>query len=150
MVDHYEPYDYAWKTPGWNVQNPTLPALPGGISGDPGLPDDVAKVLVVGTFEDPFTGRGLEGLLEWRTTDILLYTTTDTEVMPSVRSVRFTDASPLSVLLPATDDPQLTTTNPDGWKYMFRLTVQGITRTGISALPTSADPVDIWTLLGGS
>lgn len=151
MTDQYETYDYAWQQRGWTTQDPTLPSLPVlDLNGDPGLPDDVPKVLVVGSFADEFTGRGLEGVFQWRSTDILLYTTTDTEIMPSVQTLRFTDAQPLAVLIPATDSDTLTTINPDGFKYEFRLTVQGITRTGLSDLPTNPDPVDVWTLLNGS
>ena len=36
-------YDYAWKTPGWSVQNPSFSQVNPDGYVDPGLPSDISK-----------------------------------------------------------------------------------------------------------
>jgi hypothetical protein len=143
MADSYAPYDYAWKQPGWTVQNPTVIGDTVTPFNDPGLPSDVSKVHVSGNFLDPITGRPLEGVLSILTSDILIYTPTNEQVMPGVQKIRFRAGEALSVLLPATDDPQLV---PNGWKYHLQLTVAGTSQEFLTLLPASPAEVDIWDL----
>lgn len=152
--DQYQRYDYAWQQRGWNVQNPTFLPPDQESFTDPGLPDDVAKVNITGVFMDPISGGRLEGTIEYRVSDILLYSTTDSdsnpvtyEVMPSVRQLRFTEAEPLNISLPATDDDNLVTVTGDPWVWMFRLTVEGVTREFSAPLPKETASVQIWDLM---
>lgn len=139
MPDEFARYDYAWKTSGWTVQNPTLTVVSPDTYYDPGLPEDVSKVLVTGEFLDWSTGRALEGYLTVRTSEILKHVPTNSLVMPGEKRLRFIKGS-FSVLLPATDDPQLV---PNDWTYLFRLTVAGHTQEFTAALPSSPDTVNI-------
>jgi hypothetical protein len=143
VVTTFARYDYAWKTPGWTVQNPTITMETPSGYWDPGLPDDVSKVLVLGRFLDLMTGRALEGHLSVRASEVLTYTPTGSLVLPAVEGLRFRDGD-LSLTLPATDDAQLT---PNGWKYHFRLRVQENTFDWEAELPSSPSPVDIQDLM---
>lgn len=142
MVEEYARYDYAWKTAGWTVQNPTVTMVSPNTYYDPGLPDDVSKVLVSGEFIDWDSGRELEGVVDIRTSKLLTYTTTHIQVMPGIKSFRF--RGHFSILLPATDDPQL---QPTGWTYQFRVTVAGYLQEFETVLPASPSTVNLLDLL---
>lgn len=141
MSNEYVRYDYAWKTPGWSVQNPTFNQVPDGYT-DPGLPDDVDKVHLYGEFMDWETGRPLEGYLEIRCFDELTYVTTNTRVMPGVKKIRFNRGG-FDIVLPATDSDNLV---PE-FTYRARLTVAGKTNAFQFELLTLDDPVNINDLL---
>jgi hypothetical protein len=142
--DVHARYDYAWKQPGFTVQNPTI-NYDQSLNGywNPGLPDDVSKVRVFGKFLDLMTGRTLAGHLTVRASTTLTYTPTGAQVMPSVEKLRFIKGY-FSLYLPATDDLQLI---PNGWKYYFRLRVQETTQEFEASLPSSPADVDIRTLI---
>lgn len=140
-VDTYVRYDYAWKTPGWSVQNPTYPLVADGYV-DPGLPSDITKVRLFGEFMDWETGRALEGYLEIRTDTPMTYVPTGTRVMPGVKKIRFNKGG-FAIYLPATDDDQLT---PE-FVYQARLTVSGYTNVFQFALPAINSDVNVLDLL---
>ena len=141
-MSSYYPYDYAWKTAGWSVQNP------GYVAGsnsyiDPGMPDDVTKVRVYGHFMELDSGRDLEGVLNLRVDKILQYVPTGQQVMTGAfRPIRF-NREGFSVYLPATDDPQLT----PAFQYIARLTVRGIRQEFTFSLPSATPEVNITDLI---
>lgn len=135
-------YDYAWKTVGWTTQNPTFTASGVDTYVDPGLPTDVSTVRVFGKFIELTTGRLLEGVLLLRTTQILTHGPTGTQVMPGTRRIRFRRGE-FSVLLPATDDPELA----PAFEYEARLTVRGYTREFKFSLPALTPEVNILSLI---
>lgn len=135
-------YDYAWKTSGWTVQNPTVPDNVDSYV-DPGMPDDVSTVRLYGSFLEMDTGRGVEGVLRLRVDKILTHVPTGRQVMSGpLRPVRFR-ASGFSIHLPATDDPQLT---PE-FLYRARLTVRGVSREFEFGLPAENAEVNITSLI---
>lgn len=142
-ADVHARYDYAWRTPGFTVQNPTI--IYDNVNGywSPGLPADVSKVKVFGNFLDLMTGRPLEGHLTVRASTVLHYTPTGAQVMPGVEKLRFIKGY-FEVTLPATDDAQLT---PNNFKYWFRLRVQETTQEFEALLPATPAEVDIRTLV---
>ena len=132
MTGPYARYDYAWQTPGWTSQDPVVNyAVDGYI--DPGLPEDVTQVKVWDTFLEGFSGRSLDGVVQFRVDQILRHETTGQQVMPGVFRRRFRKDG-FAYYLPATDDPQLT---PNGFKYQCRLTVRGVTQEFEFLLPSS-------------
>lgn len=143
MTEEYVRYDYAWKTPGWTVQNPSFPVVSPDTFYDPGLPVDVSTVRVFGNFIDWKTGRALEGTLSVRTSKVLTYQPTQTLVFPGVVTMRFTKGE-VSILLPATDDPQLT---PNDWTYHFRLTVQGVVQEFEASIAAALGEVNVVDLI---
>lgn len=145
MTEQYARYDYAWKTAGWTVQNPEYVTGGSNTYWDPGLPEDVSKVRLYGTPLDWETGRPLESVLSVRATDILRYTPTGQQVMPGVIKKRFSANDGINLVLPATDDPQLT--GPEGWHYQARLTVKGHTQEFEFMLPSVPEEVLIFTLI---
>lgn len=145
MVDQIVRYDYAWKTPGWTVQNPTFLIEQPDTFSDPGLPAAVSKVTVNGKFRDD-RGRFLDGLIQIRTSKILEYVPENVQVLPGVLRVRFTDRG-FSIALPATNDVDLA---PVGWEYEMRLTVAGVTQEFSTPLPASPATVDIIDLIAAA
>lgn len=142
MSDPYARFDYAWKTAGWTSQNPTFPEGSAGDYYDPGLPEDVSKVRLYGSYRELDTGRALSGVLRLRVDQVLIYTPTGEEVLSGgFRPIRFR-RSGFSVYLPATDDPQLT---PE-FQYEARLTVRGIVRRYKFSLPAATPEVNLATL----
>lgn len=142
MSDPYARYDYAWKTPGWTVQDS------GWVSGadgyhDPGLPDDVTKVRVYGEFLEWDSGRPLEGVIRVRANKILTYLPENKQVLPGVKKVRFKQGG-FSIMLPATDDPELV---PNGFTYQCTLTVRGTTQEFEFTLPSIPTEVNITDLI---
>lgn len=128
----YARYDYAWKTPGWNAQDPYIPEP--SVDGylDPGLPTDITYIRVWDDFLEWDSGRGLEGVVTFRVKEVLEHTPTGRTVMPGRRRLRFRKDG-FSINLPATDDPQLT---PE-FQYECRLTVRGVTREFAFSLPAA-------------
>lgn len=143
MSDPYARYDYAWKTPGWTVQDPSFPPPAADGYLDPGLPADVSLVRVYGSWMEWNTGRGLEGVVRFRVNDVLTHVPSGQEVMPGETRLRFRKGG-FSIYLPATDDPQLT---PNGFEYECRLTVRGITRHFTFTLPAGTPEVNITSLI---
>lgn len=142
MVDQYARYDYAWNTPGFTVQNPTINAAAVVGYGDPGLPADVSLVRLFGSFLELDTGRGLEGMLRIRVDRILTHVPTGRQVLGGAfRPIRFR-ADGFSIYLPATDDPQLT----PAFTYRARLTIRGQARDYEFSLPAAVPEVNISTL----
>lgn len=139
---YYVRYDYAWVTPGWNAQNPVINY---GVNGyvDPGLPEDVARVRVVGRFIELPNGRPLEGVLRLRVREILRHAATNQEIIPgSFRPIRFRRGY-LDVSLPATNDPALS----PAFTYEARLTVGGSVREFTFTLDHEEEEVDIHDLI---
>lgn len=141
MVNDYSRYDYAWKTPGWNVQNPVFPVVTDPHS-EPGLPSDIAKVRVHGHFRDGSTGRNLQGVLRVRNKKFRTHIPTQTRLSPT--NIREKFIGDFEIWLPATDDDDLT---PNGVPYEAVLTVAGYTEVFSFLLPTALDSVNILTLL---
>lgn len=143
MTDPYARYDYAWKTPGWSVQNPVIPGDGSDGYADPGLPDDVSKVRVYGEFLEMGTGRRLEGVLRIRVNETLTYVPTNQQVMAGeLYRIRF-NKNGFSIYLPATDDPQLT----PSFEYVAELTVRGQKQVFSFALPAATPEVNITSLI---
>jgi hypothetical protein len=140
-LDTYARYDYAWQQAGWTAQNPGY-VISGDTYHDPGLPADVSKVVLFGEFLDFVTGRPLEGVLTLRTSQRLTYIPTNTPVMPGVRKIRFNRGG-FSLVLPATDDPQLT---PE-YLYQAKLTVAGHSVEFQFTLPAADVEVNINDLI---
>lgn len=137
----YFPYDYAWDTPGWTVQNPAYTQPTDGYVA-PGLPDDVSLVRVFASFLEWSSGRNLDGVVEFRVEDLLTHVTSGQQVMPGLLRMRFQKAG-FSVFLPATDDPQLT----PPFQYHCRMTVRGETQEFTFSLPASPAEVNILDLI---
>jgi hypothetical protein len=100
-------------------------------------------VRVYGEFLEMDTGRGLEGVLRLRVN-------TDLTHVPTGRFIPSGDIAPVrfrrdgfSILLPATDDPQLT----PAFTYQARLTVRGERKEFEFALPAATPEVNIRTLM---
>ena len=142
MTDPYARYDYAWKTPGWSVQDPVINYATDGYV-DPGLPSDVSMVKVYDTFMELGTGRPLEGVVQFRVKEILRHVPTGQQVMPGVIRKRFRRDG-FAIYLPATDDPDLT---PNGFLYVCRLTVRGTTQDFEFSLPATPDEVRLTSLV---
>lgn len=141
----YAPYDYAWKTRGWSVQNPGYTETSNTYE-DPGLPDDVPRVSVFGSFLDGDTGRGLEGVLRVRTSRVLTHQATGSQVLPGVRRVRFQQDG-FTINLPATGTAAL---GSEPWTYQAILTVNGIHQQFEFSLPSSPSSVNIVNLIPDS
>lgn len=142
-MSSYAPYDYAWKTPGWTVQNPVIPTQVADGYLDPGLPPDVTYVRLSGTFLELDTGRALPGVLNLRVDQILTHVPSGQQVLAGgFRPIRFKKDG-FSILLPATDDPQLT----PAFQYQARLTVRGISQEFEFSLPAATPEVNIHSLI---
>jgi hypothetical protein len=136
-------YDYAWKTPGWTVQNPVVTTFAADGYVDPGLPADVSLVRVYGSFLEMDSGRSLEGTLRIRTPSIITYVPTGQQVLGgALRVIRF-NKSGFSRYLPATDDPQLS----PAFQYECRLTVRGVSQEFSFSLPAATPEVNITSLI---
>jgi hypothetical protein len=136
--DPYVRYDYAWKTPGWNVQSPTFTYDEDGYV-EPGMPSDVTMVNLYGSFMEMDTGRSLEGVLRLRTDKILTHVPTGRQVMGGAfKPIRFKKDG-FSIWLPATDDPQLA----PAFDYFARLTVRGVVQEFEFTLPMAELEVNI-------
>lgn len=138
MSDPYVRYDYAWNTPGWSAQAPVINY---GVDGyvEPGMPADVTMVNVYGSFLEMDTGRDLSGVLRLRTDKILTHVPSGRQVMGgALKPIRFNHEG-FSILLPATDDPQLT---PE-FTYHARLTVRGVVQEFDFDLPMAELEVNI-------
>lgn len=135
---NYVRYDYAWFTPGWSAQNPTINY---GVDGyvEPGMPADVAMVRLYGSFLEMDTGRSLEGVLRLRVDQILVHGPTGQQVLGGdIKPVRFKKGG-FNIWLPATDDPQLS----PAFVYHARLTVRGRTQEFEFDLPMADQEVNI-------
>jgi hypothetical protein len=133
VADGYARYDYAWKTPGWSVQNPVVP--PAAYDGyvEPGLPEGLQLVRLF--YEAPLeltSGRAVEGVLRIRSKQILVHTPTGKQILPRVITKRFRAGYGIELFLPATDDPDLF---PNGWTYEGSLRVLGTTQEFAFELP---------------
>lgn len=139
----YANYDYAWKQPGWSVQNPTIPV--GGTDAylDPGLPSDVSTVRVYGSFLELDSGRGLEGVLRLRVDRIVTYVPTQQQVIGGARPPLRFNHNGFSIDLAATDDPQLS----PAFQYDAELTVRGQKQRFSFALPSAVPEVNITSLI---
>ena len=143
-MSQYANYDYAWRTPGWSVQNPVVPS--GNTNGyvDPGLPSDIALVRVFGKWLEMGSGRGLEGVLRVRTMSDLIHTTSGSQIPAGeMPPFKFRADEGLNIYLPATDDPQLI----PAFKYHAKLTVRGEKHEFEFSLPASLGSVSIFDLL---
>lgn len=142
----YAPYDYAWDTPGWNAQSPTVPATTDGYV-DPGMPADVNTVRIFGKFMEHSTGRALEGTFRVRIKEDLLHVPTGSLIPAGdLRRLRFRRGE-FNYILPATDDPQLVAASGGNWVYYARLTVRGTTKEFAFSLPSLPDEVNVFDLL---
>lgn len=142
MSDPYVRYDYAWKTPGFTVQNPVINYGADGYV-EPGMPADVTMVHLYGSFMEMDTGRDLEGVLRLRTDKILTHIPSGRQVMGgALKPVRFNHRG-FSIWLPATDDPQLA----PSFRYEAKLTVRGVVQEFSFLLPSSEPEVNITTLI---
>lgn len=144
-MSEYAPYDYAWKTSGWTVQNPAYtPSVNTYV--DPGLPTDVSKVRVFGTFLDLNSGLPQDGVfrVKARTSNggPLKHIPSGSLVFPHSFPLRFTQGA-FSLLLPATDDPDLT----PAFVYDARLTVAGRTTEFTFSLPASVPEKSVFDLI---
>lgn len=133
MSDPYARYDYAWQTPGWSAQDPVVNYNTDGYV-EPGMPSDVTVVKVYGSWLEWGTGRPLEGVVQFRLSNIMVHGPSGQQVMPGVIRRRFRRDG-FVVYLPATDDPQLT---PSTTRYQCRLTVAGKVQEFEFALPANS------------
>jgi hypothetical protein len=136
----YVRYDYAWQTPGFTAQNPTINY---GVDGyaEPGMPTDVSMVRLYGSFLEFDTGRPLEGVLRLRVEKILTHVPTGQQVMAgALKPIRFKKGG-FSIWLPATDDPQLS----PAFEYEAKLTVRGQPQVFTFTLPAATPEVNITT-----
>ncbi len=136
-------YDYAWQTPGWSAQQPTFEGPTDGYA-DPGMPEDVTHVHLYGSFTEFGSGRALESVLRLRVDRPLTHVPSGETVMGGALPVkRFTRYRPLSLWLPATDDPDLS----PAFEYEATLTVRGQKFKFSFPLPMATPEVNINTLL---
>lgn len=135
----YARYDYAWKTPGFTAQGD--PIINYGTDGyaEPGMPPDITMVRLYYSALEMDTGRSLEGMLRLRTDKVLTHVPSGRQVMGgALKPIRFRHDG-FSILLPATDDPQLT---PE-FTYHARLTVRGVVQEFTFTLPSSELEVNL-------
>jgi hypothetical protein len=143
VTSAYVRYDYAWKTPGWSVQNPSLPTTDADGYVDPGLPADISLVRVYYSALEFASGRNLSGVLRLRVDKILTHVPTQTQLFAGGIPVTRFRKDGFSIYLPATDDPQLT----PSFLYEARLTVHGKTQEFTFALPAATPEVNLTTLI---
>lgn len=148
MSGQYSSYDYAWKVPGWSVQNPVVPdSGPDGYV-DPGMPEDVPRVRITQVFEEMGSGRPLEGVLRVRTRQPLVHEVSGAYYPAGhLLRVRFNRYRPLDVYLPATDSTTLHTRDNAPWKYHALLTVRGEQQEFEFSLPEASPAVNILDLI---
>lgn len=147
MSDPYVRYDYAWKTPAWTAQNPTINYYVDGYV-DPGMPEDVTQARVRYEALELNSGRGLGGVLRLRINKMLKHVPTGRQVPPGGwRPIRFRASRPLDIYLPVTDDPDLVADDGDPWVYEAVLTVRGYEQNFEFALPSTDLDVNLADLI---